>query len=358
MKSRMIIISLGLCLVLVPACKSNSNESDPDAGIPVSGALGSMQKGDAMGTEVLVTVNDKKLTRDDAAKKVSELAQRQGVPPQMLNNFLQQEGQRMTQHIIEQFIDMTLAENEIKAREIAVTDEDVDAVIATISETLPPDMTLEEALATRNMDMAKMRSDIREGEKMRKLFEAETKDVSTATDEQIMAFYTENPRYFKQEAEASAKHILISVDQNAGDEAHAKGSEQAEAVRKKLIDGADFAAVAKEHSGCPSKERGGDLGSFGRGRMVPEFEKAAFTQEIGEIGEVVKTQFGYHVIVVTERTDATTQQLDEVSDDIRGYLTNQKKQEVFSEYMQGLRDKAEIEYAEGMQPQQQPMQRR
>ncbi len=352
MKSRMIIISLGLCLVLVPACKSNSNETDPEAIAPVAGVQGSQQKGGtAVGTEILVTVNDKTLTTEQAAQKVSELAQRQGVPPQMLNNFLQQEGQRMTQHVIEQFIDMTLAEKEIASRDISVTDEDIDAVIATISETLPPDMTLEEALATRNMDMAQMRSDIREGEKMRKLFETETKDVSEATDEQIATFYAENPQYFKQEPEAGAKHVLISVDQNAGEEAHAKGLEEAEAVRKKLLEGADFAAVAKEHSGCPSKERGGDLGSFGRGRMVPEFEKAAFTQEIGEIGEVVKTQFGYHVIVVTERTDAATQQLDEVSDDIRGYLTNQEKQKAFSEYMQGLRSKADIKYAEGMQPQ-------
>lgn len=87
--------------------------------------------------------------------------------------------------------------------------------------------------------------------------------------------------------QARASHILVKTEQ------------QAEQMMKRLTDGEDFAAVAKRFSGCPSGKQGGDLGWFGKGMMVPEFEKIAFEEEVGKVVGPVKTQFGYHVIKVT-----------------------------------------------------------
>ena len=91
-------------------------------------------------------------------------------------------------------------------------------------------------------------------------------------------------------SQATARHILVD----------------SEAKCQSLIDeikgGADFAAVAKEHSSCPSKREGGNLGTFGRGQMVPEFDTACFDGTVGEVQGPIKTQFGYHVVEVTERT--------------------------------------------------------
>ena len=91
-------------------------------------------------------------------------------------------------------------------------------------------------------------------------------------------------------SQATARHILVD----------------SEAKCQGLIDeikgGADFAALAKEHSSCPSKREGGSLGTFGRGQMVPEFDTACFDGEVGEVQGPIKTQFGYHVVEVTERT--------------------------------------------------------
>lgn len=88
-------------------------------------------------------------------------------------------------------------------------------------------------------------------------------------------------------AQARASHILVKTE------------EQANQIMKRLTDGEDFAAVAKRFSGCPSGKSGGDLGWFGKGMMVPEFEKIAFEEEVGKVVGPVKTQFGYHVIKVT-----------------------------------------------------------
>ena len=88
-------------------------------------------------------------------------------------------------------------------------------------------------------------------------------------------------------AQARASHILVKTEQ------------QAQQIMKRIADGEDFTAVAKRFSGCPSGKNGGDLGWFGKGMMVPEFEKVAFEEEVGKVVGPVKTQFGYHVIKVT-----------------------------------------------------------
>ncbi|MCK9580612.1 MAG: peptidyl-prolyl cis-trans isomerase [Methanoregula sp.] len=87
--------------------------------------------------------------------------------------------------------------------------------------------------------------------------------------------------------QARASHILVKTEQ------------QATQIMKRLTDGEDFAAVAKRFSGCPSGKAGGDLGWFGKGQMVPEFEKVAFEEEVGKVVGPIKTQFGFHVIKVT-----------------------------------------------------------
>jgi peptidyl-prolyl cis-trans isomerase C len=88
---------------------------------------------------------------------------------------------------------------------------------------------------------------------------------------------------------ARARHILVSSEKSAKD------------LKKKIEDGANFADLAKQHSSCPSGKSGGDLGEFGRGQMVPEFDSVVFTAEIGKVQGPVKTQFGWHLIEVTKR---------------------------------------------------------
>jgi len=89
---------------------------------------------------------------------------------------------------------------------------------------------------------------------------------------------------------AQARHILVADQQAAED------------LKTKIENGADFAAVAREHSTCPSKAQGGDLGEFGPGQMVPEFDKVVFSAEVGQVHGPVQTQFGYHLIEITSRS--------------------------------------------------------
>ncbi len=118
----------------------------------------------------------------------------------------------------------------------------------------------------------------------------------------------------------SAKHILIAVDQGASDEDVNKAKDKANEVIKKINEGADFTEVAKEYSDDPSvSQNGGDLGYFSRGMMVPDFEKAAFALNIGQISEPVRTDYGWHVIKVEGKTGS-------VKSSFSDWLEEQKKQ--------------------------------
>lgn len=90
---------------------------------------------------------------------------------------------------------------------------------------------------------------------------------------------------------ASARHILVSTE------------DECEALKSQIEEGADFADIARQHSQCPSSRRGGELGEFGRGQMVREFDEVVFSAAVGEVRGPVKTQFGYHLIEVTARSD-------------------------------------------------------
>ncbi len=92
-------------------------------------------------------------------------------------------------------------------------------------------------------------------------------------------------------ARASARHILVDTQ------------EQCEALKQQIEGGADFAEIAKQHSGCPSGRQGGDLGEFGQGQMVPEFDKVVFSGELNCVHGPIKTQFGYHLLEITSRTE-------------------------------------------------------
>lgn len=150
----------------------------------------------------------------------------------------------------------------------------------------------------------------------------------TVEDFEVKAFYQANAHHFQKPATVSAKHILVETEEKANE-------------IKAMLDKEEktFEDAAKEFSTCPSKERGGDLGEFGRGQMVKEFEDAAFDAEIGQVVGPVKTQFGFHIIKVEKKNEPTMIEYDEVKDRIRENLVQQKQATVYDEKVKELKEK-------------------
>ena len=157
------------------------------------------------------------------------------------------------------------------------------------------------------------------------------------------AFYKADTNRFAAPETVQARHILLKVEESATPAQKAARKADAEALQKQLVDGKlDFAKTAMATSDCPSKARGGDLGSFARGQMVKPFEDAAFSQAPEVIGPVVETPFGFHIIKVVKHNPATVTPLDEVRVKIRAYLKSQGQKDKFETFLEGLRKNAVV----------------
>lgn len=167
------------------------------------------------------------------------------------------------------------------------------------------------------------------------------------TDEDVKKFYDDNPSKFEQPEMVRASHILLATrDQNGGE----LSEEQKTAKRKKAEDllkrakaGEDFAKLAKDNSEDPgSKDTGGEY-TFPRGKMVPEFESAAFSLQTNQVSDIVTTQFGYHIIKLSEKIPAKKVDLAKVSQDIKDYLKQQATQKQLPDYMKNLKKDADLQ---------------
>lgn len=150
----------------------------------------------------------------------------------------------------------------------------------------------------------------------------------SVSEEEMKAYYDENQEQFKKGETVSAKHILVESEEKCNE------------ILEAITSGAKtFEDAAKESSTCPSGQRGGDLGAFGKGQMVPEFEQAAFAAEIGQVVGPVQTQFGFHLIKVDAKNEAEVAAFAEVKENIKNSLTQQKQNEIYSEKVAELKER-------------------
>ena len=204
---------------------------------------------------------------------------------------------------------------------------------------------MEELLAAQGASIENVQNDIQQQIAIAKIADLKTANVPEVTDVQAEEFYIQNPEGFQTPEEVEASHILVKFEESDNDVTKNEKNQKLTNIRNQILAGdLTFEDAAKEHSDCPSGERSsGSLGVFRRGNMVPEFEIAAFTQEIGEIGDIIETQFGYHIIKVANHTFEETISFDDAKEKIKNYLFVQNKQIAFAEYIKELRDNATIE---------------
>lgn len=153
----------------------------------------------------------------------------------------------------------------------------------------------------------------------------------TVTEQDALNYYNENKDQFAQQAQVSAKHILVDSE------------ELAKSIKSEIDNNEiSFEDAAIKYSTCPSKEQGGDLGSFGKGMMVKEFEDVAFDLDLNTVSEVVQTQFGYHLIKVENKTDAQEMPFEAVKQQIIERLLQQGQERKYLDVVKELETKYEV----------------
>jgi peptidyl-prolyl cis-trans isomerase C len=187
--------------------------------------------------------------------------------------------------------------------------------------------------------------------KSREEFVAEAmKDVALPTEEDCEKYYNDNREAFKEPPQVRASHILVKTE--SGDEdGKAKARAKIDAIRARIAGEINveqaFAEAARENSDCPSGREGGDLGWFGPGQMVPEFDQAAFAMKVDEISEVVETQFGFHILRKTGEKAGGEKSFEEVKVSLKEALSREAQNAAFGRMMGELRAAAKVELVDG-----------
>jgi peptidyl-prolyl cis-trans isomerase C len=290
----------------------------------------------------VVTIDEENITHGSIMNAVQErmmqLSSR--VPPQQLSQLYP----RVYQETVEMMVANKLLSNAAKKSSLTVSDEELEEELVSIEDGIPDDRGLAEALAENGIEFESWKEELRGQMLIGKLVEEKTSSVQEATAADAAAFYEENIDNFKVPESVTASHILIGFTPDDTDETKATKKADLESIREQVLAGASFEELAAQSSSCPSGQQGGSLGTFGRGQMVPEFEEAAFSMKTGDVSEIVETQFGYHIIKVTDSSEEGVRSLGEVKDQLLAYLTSRNKQEALSNYIEELKEKAEIVY--------------
>ena len=292
-------------------------------------------------TDDVARVNGTAITRPELQRAVKVLLTQNQVEEPLSPEAMQQ----AQGAALDQLIAAELLYQEASKLTVKDLDKRVEEKVALNRSKFGSDEELEKALKGVGMTLKDMRDFTRKDVIISNLIQTRfAANAPLPSDAEARQFYQENlEKYFKKAESVRASHILIGVDEKASAEERTRAKEKAEAILKRVNAGEDFAAIAKADSTCPSSAQGGDLGTFGRGQMVPSFEQAAFAMKPGEVSQVVETKFGYHIIKLTEKQEATTEKFEDVKGKILEFLNQEKMQKAVSNHVKELMEKAKIE---------------
>lgn len=288
--------------------------------------------------DVIARVNGETVRRDELLLAIRNLEGRAGgpVPAEQRDTVYRQ--------VLDQIVGYHLLMQEARARKVAVAPWDVDKRLTEIKSQFPNEQAFNEMLQQRGLSLDRLRQESSDTIAVNAMLEKEFESVIVTSDADARKFYNENKARFREEESVHASHILIRVDEKADAATRAKARKQIESLDRQARKGADFAALAQKNSQDPgSAPRGGDLGFFARGQMVPAFEQAAFATKPGQLSGVVETPFGYHLIKVAEVKPAREVGFDEVKGQIDEFLKQQLREKKSLDFINQLKAKGKVD---------------
>lgn len=249
---------------------------------------------------------------------------------------------QIQKEVLDQLIVQELLWQEAQRRDFVVSDADVDEQLEKMKSGFDSEMAFQFKIKEGGFTEETYREDIRQQRSARRMVSEGMLPTIEISDAEIRTFYTANLDKMTMPEQVRARHILAAF-KTKDEEARTLAQEKITELQKALEAGGNFAALALEHSDGPSATKGGDLGYFGRGQMVPPFEEAAFSLQPGEISNVVETQFGFHIIKVEDRRGGETVPVEEAADKIRAHLTQQRLQSEVETLVTTLRNEGDVE---------------
>lgn len=319
--------------------------------------------------EAIIKVNDDIITQAQFDKEFNKQAKNSAFAKMGIklqdnpNGFM---SLMIKERVINELIIRTLLEEEFTKRDIKVSKEDVNNAVKDIIDKIGSKEQLDDILKQNGISASQFRKDLEEEVRMKKL--AKELGNSEVSDAEANKFYKDNISKFKYPEKVRASHILISanpveieeiitsapenkdltpeqIKAKVNEELNARKAKADKLYNEAKVNINEFAKMAKENSDdTVSASKGGDLGFFAKGEMVPEFSNAAFAQRPNTVSPVVKSKYGYHIILVTDRMEAGQEPFEKAKPDIKNYLSNQKQLKLIDNLVESLKKNAKIEY--------------
>jgi peptidyl-prolyl cis-trans isomerase C len=288
----------------------------------------------------IARVNDTDLLRQDLdreMKLVSLKLARQGRP---VND---EQLKRYEGDIRETLVNRTLLLQQAQSMGIDVKESLVAKALDEFKAAFKDEAAYNKALDEMGFSEAMLKEQIKKGLTIKALVDQAVLKKVSVSDQQVRAYYDENPNLFRKPEQVKASHILVQVPQDADEAKQATALATIQGLKTRIDNGENFATLAQQYSDCPSKAKGGDLGFFNRKQMVPPFSEAAFALEPGQTSDVVQTRFGYHLIRATEYQAEQTMAFNDVKDAISKRLRQEQEGEKIDAYLEKLKKHADIQ---------------
>ena len=286
---------------------------------------------------VVAKVNGDDIPRVEFETTIQNVEKRAGrpVPPEQRD--------QVYRGVLEDLIALRLLKQEVARRQLTASDAELAEAMKGMRQQFPTEAAFKQALTAQKMTLEQLREETRTQVLVSKMLQQEVAAQVAVKPTEISGFYEKNPDKFQQPEAVRASHVLITVAEGAPPAARAAARAKAENVLKQARAGADFAKLAQTYSDDASKGRGGDLGFFPKGQMVPAFEAAAFALAPNQVSDIVESPFGYHVIKVIEKRPAQSVPFSEAAPRIEQYLRQEQQQAKTKAFVDQLRAKGSVQ---------------
>ena len=285
---------------------------------------------------VVATVNDTEIRKPELMERVASIAAQ--MPPSEDTT-----STAFFRRVLEEIVGGELLYQASRDRSLTVGAVEIEQQLSTMRSRFPDPARFEQALAQQGLTLDALKTQMERDMSIQKFIEADVTPQVSVSEDAKRAFYDENPERMRQPDRLRLSHVLKLVEPGAPPEAKAAARSELEGVLAEAQGGADFAALARDHSEDPgSAANGGEL-VVRRGETVPPFEEAAFALSAGELSPIVETQFGFHIIKLSEKIEGELVPYEQMEPRIEGYLRQQAVQEEIDRTVESLKADARIE---------------
>jgi peptidyl-prolyl cis-trans isomerase SurA len=291
-------------------------------------------------SEIAAIVNDDPITTFEVDKEQADMEKAIGknIPEDAAGK------EKLHDEALNSIINKKLITQKIKELDIKVSDEEIRQAIENVKkQNNISQETLELALKNQGVSYDAYKAQIKEQLERLRLISQEVRSKIQTTEKEMRAFYAAHPEKFEKEESYHAGVITLNIPADASAEAKKKVADRASEIYTELKSGANFQDLAKKYSDDPSAKDGGDLGTFKKGEMLPEFEKILSELKPGEISEPFSTSSGLHIVKLLERFHGELKPFEKVKGEIEDSLYKKKSEERFNEWLADLRKNASVE---------------